>query len=367
MSKTLFLWTIKDIIEVIIGCINNKFDIIIFIDGNRGLGKSTLMYKIASRLDKIPIPFNPQRDIVYTREDTIKHLATKKGGVICSDELINVAYNRDFYEQQQKILLKALNFYRDSCNVFIGCIPRFRELDTQIQRLCKIRITIIKRGLAVVQTKVQSIYVNDVWDIRGNEKIESKWASKGMRNPRYVQLSTCRGILRFNDITPMQREEYERIKEEKRNRVFGKFQDDTLLGNPELKFYNTLIENLKAGKLNPESFEVLAKINNITPSRMRFRVNEILKEAGDSKRWRDYCMTTDKKARRDKLGFAITPKPSTALIGQDAPAPPTQQQEEEGDWTDEDTEPEDKAEEEDIFDFGKQGGSGKDGTTTAQQ
>ena len=47
------------------------------------------------------------------------------------------------YENEQKTLLKALNMYRDSCNVFIGCIPKFVELDKQIQRLCKIRITIL--------------------------------------------------------------------------------------------------------------------------------------------------------------------------------------------------------------------------------
>ena len=94
--------------DVIEGWIGNKFDGIIFIEGKRGLGKSTLAYKIATRL-KTPIAFSPKRDIVYSRDDTLKHLATKKGGVIFSDEMINVAYNRDFYNEEQKVLLKALN------------------------------------------------------------------------------------------------------------------------------------------------------------------------------------------------------------------------------------------------------------------
>ena len=98
----LLVWTLKDIkesIEIMTSEIV-KFDCIIFIEGNRGLGKSTLAYKILSGL-KVNIKFKPKRDLVYSREDTIKHLATKKNGCILSDEMINVAYKRDFYESEE--------------------------------------------------------------------------------------------------------------------------------------------------------------------------------------------------------------------------------------------------------------------------
>ena len=79
-------------------------------------------------------------------------------------------------------------------------------------------------------------------------------------------------------------------------------------------------------------------------------------------------MTTDKKARRDKLGFAITPKPATELIGQDTPAPPVHQGDEDYDIEEDDELDKEKPEEEDdIFGFEKQGATGKDGSTTAQQ
>lgn len=300
----LMVWTLKDIKEVIEGCVKNKFDFICFIEGNRGLGKSTMAYKILHSL-KVPHPFIPKRDIVYTREETLKHLATKKGGVIFSDEMINVAYNRDFFQEEQKTMLKALNMYRDSCNVFIGCIPKFVELDKQIQRLCKMRITVVRRGIALIQTQMPSIYSQDNWDIKNNQKIEAKWTSRGGRNPQYAKLTTVRGIVHFSDLTPFQREEYEKIKEEKRGRVFGEYQDVTLLGHPEKIFYENLLQQLVAGKLTAELLDTIATINQKDKAKIRMKLNQMLKEKGDVNRVRDYTMPKEKKERRDKLGFII--------------------------------------------------------------
>jgi len=111
--------------------------------------------------------------------------------------MINVTYNRDFYVEDQKLLLKGLNMYRDSCNVFVGCIPRFIDLDVQLQRMCKIRITVVRRGIALIQTRRKAIYSTDPWDIRMNQKIEDKWSMKGTKNPRYSQLTTVRGIIKI--------------------------------------------------------------------------------------------------------------------------------------------------------------------------
>lgn len=285
--------------------VKNKFDCIMFVEGNRGLGKSTFCYKLLNGLD-IPIPFKPQRDLVYTRADTLKHLATKKGGAIFSDEMINVAYNRDFYENEQKTLLKALNMYRDSCNVFVGCIPKFVELDKQIQRLCKIRITIVRRGVALLQTQNPSIYQSDSWDLKNNQKIESKWTTKGVKNPRYSQLTTMRALIRFGDLTSKQREEYEAIKQAKRGQVFGEYQDGQLLyENPDKIFYENLVKQAIAGKVTKETWNTLAVINNKKQDEMRRKFNQYLKEAGSDKTFRDLILTSKEKHKKDKLGFVI--------------------------------------------------------------
>jgi hypothetical protein len=285
--------------------VGNKFDCIIFVEGNRGLGKSTFVYKLVNGLI-VPIPFKPKRDLVYSRTDTLRHLATKKGGVIFSDEMINVAYNRDFYENEQKTLLKALNMYRDSCNVFVGCIPKFVELDKQIQRLCKIRITIVRRGLALLQTQNPSIYQSDSWDIKNNQKIESKWTLKGVKNPKYSQLTTMRALIRFGDLSPNQRDEYEAIKQEKRSQVFGEYQDGQLLyENPEKIFYDNLVKQALAGKVTKETWDALAIINTKKQDEMRVKFNQYLKQSGSQKTFRDLIFTSKEHSKRDKLGFVI--------------------------------------------------------------
>lgn len=280
-----------------------------FILGNgivvKNSGKSSLSFKICTRL-KVPMPFRPKRDIVFSREDTLKHLASKKGGIIFSDELINVAYLRDFFLDEQKTLLKALNMYRDSCNVFIGCIPKFVELDKQMQRLCKIRITIVRRGIALIQTQMPAIYTPDGWDVKNNLKIESKWSSMGGRKPQYGKLTTIRGIMKFDDLSEKQKIEYAAIKEEKRSHVFGKYMDITLFANPEKKFYTNLLEQVKAGSVTPTTFETICSINGKEIGLVRTNLNKLLKEQGEELKLKDYLKKPADIEKKRKLDFALT-------------------------------------------------------------
>ncbi|MEX0597013.1 MAG: hypothetical protein WD512_10990, partial [Candidatus Paceibacterota bacterium] len=133
----LFHWKVKDLVQTIDRMIENKFDCVIAVDGKRSLGKSTVSYKIAKRVKN---NFNPWRDIVYLRKDITKLYINHFKGVIWADEMINAGHNRDFYDQEQKKLIKSINMYRDNFNVFIWCIPNFLNLDTQLRNLVKIRL-----------------------------------------------------------------------------------------------------------------------------------------------------------------------------------------------------------------------------------
>lgn len=280
----LIVWSMKDIVDCIDQMQEEKFDAIIFVEGKRGLGKSTLVYKICNRIKS---PFNPNKDICYTRDEVLKALAIKTKGVIFADEMINVAFNRDFYEQDQKLLIKALNMYRDSCNVFIGCVPRFITLDNQLQGLCKIRLTVVRRGIALIQTQVQSIYTNDPWDIKNNMKIEAKWTLKGIQNPRYSQLTTVRGILKFNDLSPRSRALYEAIKKEKRNRIYTQQAELEQAQSPNIIFYKNLIKQLKTKEITDTMFAKICLIAGKDYKNVRIRVNQILKEEGSELRIKD--------------------------------------------------------------------------------
>ena len=126
-----------------------------------------------------------------------------------------------FTKEEQKKLIKMLNMYRDSCNVLICCVPNFYDLDKQFRSLVKIRINIVRRGLGVLHVPTQSAYCSDPWDLRINEKIERKWLQKNVFKPNYKRLSTYRGMIAFNDLTPNQREIYEQIKQEKRQHLIS--------------------------------------------------------------------------------------------------------------------------------------------------
>lgn len=232
MGKKLLKWSMEKMVETIILTLLNKFDCQIYIEGKRGLGKSTLAYELAHLVDvkfrriekELPefkgcYKFRPKKDLLYTRDKVIEFFNEWRVTGI-ADEFINTAFNRDFYQEDQKQLIKMINMNRDHCNLFIGCVPQFQTLDSQIKNLCKIRITVVRRGVAVIQTPNHTIYIKDIWDSITNEKIEREWVKKGGQTPRYTNLSTVRGILFFPDLRPKQREIYEKVKIEERNILY---------------------------------------------------------------------------------------------------------------------------------------------------
>lgn len=244
-------WGIKDIEKICRSWMGNKFDGLIVIDGNRGLGKSTLGMKLALRFEQ----FKPRHDIVFARGDVIRHIAEKKFGVTLADEMINVTYNRDFYSEDQKKLLKMLNMYRDSCNLLIACVPNFFDLDKQYRALCKMRLNVVRRGLAIIHTKNQTSYSEDAWDKKTNEKIEQKWIRNNVFKPRYNQLTTFKGLLPFGDLGLKQRELYEDIKAEKRHHLYQEEMEANK--KPEDEFYSRVLKQVQAKELNPEKLQVI--------------------------------------------------------------------------------------------------------------
>jgi len=293
-------WNLKDICELVLDMVAEKYDTIIFITGKRGISKSTLGCKLAFR---VGLPFTPTKDIVYTRDEVIKQLSNKKKGVIFADEMINVAYNRDFYETDQKQLLKAFNMYRDSCNLFIGCIPIFTDLDVQMQKLCKIHINVIARGIAIIHTQLPSTFSKDPWDIKNNLKVEGKWCLRGLRKPRYTQLSTYRGTLLFGDLTIQQRNLYEKIKEEKRNRVYKDYQNKEDSQSPQEILYKNLLKMAKDKKLTPKIFQSIVFANGMDYNKVRRKLNEMLRDEGKDERFKDLIKKENIVVKRDALGF----------------------------------------------------------------
>lgn len=296
------LFNVKDIAALAKECQENKFDVIIVIDGRRGLGKSTLGYKLSGKISagkKGKERFKPRRDICFTREDVCRKLATKIKGIIMADEMINVVYNRDFYNEEQKQLIKMLNMYRDSCNVLIACVPNFYDLDKQFRNLCKIRINVVRRGYAIIHTQNKSSYSNDPWEMALNEKIEKSWQMKRLKNPQYSKLTTYRGILKFGDLSPKSRIRYEAIKQSKRNVIF-KYDLDEEDKNKK-GMYANMADLLLQNKIDNEELSKLALINNIDYTKLKGRLNVELKARGEPRTVKQIFLGQRKLERLEKM------------------------------------------------------------------
>lgn len=227
----------------------NRFDVFMVIEGSRGLGKSTLAYKfmklVKHEMEKRGVDgykFKPRRDLLYTRKEIINFFNDNKRAGI-GDEFVLAGFSRDFYNEQQKDLIKIINMNRDRCHFFIACIPHFKNLDTQMKKLCSMRMTVVRRGLAIVQTPNKTIYSPDIWDETVNQSIERKWLEKGNIRPNYAKLTTFRGIIKFTKLNEKQERIYQKIKDEKRNLISQEqgleVKEET---DPFKIIYNTLVD-----------------------------------------------------------------------------------------------------------------------------
>ena len=300
-------WTMPKMVSMIVKILNNKFDCFIVIEGNRGLGKSTLAIHLARRiarefnkLGSKDYKFHWDHSLIYTKKET-KRFWHKWRAVGIADEMINVTFNRDFYNDEQKDIIKMINMNRDHTNCFISCVPQFQTLDSQIKNLCKIRITVVRRGLCVIQTPNQTIYVKDKWDQATNEKIERDWMKKGITKPHYTKLTTFRGLLRYPALRPSAEAKYQAVKDRKRNAVakeeMGIGEDD---GEAEADPKDIAYKMLTDGKIKNGAFlDGFSHAHGIKPATMQSNMRTRLK--ADNKETSLVTYYWDRKLKQNKI------------------------------------------------------------------
>jgi len=288
-------WSMKKMIWMITKTLQNKMDCFIVIEGNRGLGKSTLALHlargVAREMKKQGSPdykFNWRNSLIYSKKET-KHFWNKWKSSGIADEMINVTFNRDFYDTHQKDIIKMINMNRDHCNLFIACVPSFQTLDAQIKNLCKMRFTVVRRGLSIIHQKLNSIYLKDKWDQQTNEKIERSWMIKGIKKPQYSRLTTYRGYMNFPKLTDAQEEKYQEIKDLKRNLIardeMGIQEEDEKKNDP----VNIMIALLKEGKVKNGTFvDGFALANGFKPTSFKGKITGRLRENNEDSQLMNY-------------------------------------------------------------------------------
>ena len=282
MAGMMINWNIMRLVISICDRLQNKFDAFIVIEGNRGLGKSTLAFKLMKLVKKQMknrgvdgYKFSPRRDLLYDRMEVIRFFNDRRRSAI-ADEMVNVSFSRDFYNEQQKDLIKIVNMNRDHENFCIACIPHFKNLDTQIKKLCSMRITVVRRGVAIIQTPNKTIYSSDIWDETLNEKIEREWLKKGVSRPHYTRLTTFRGFLRFTKLSDKQELIYQKVKDEKRNKIA---QDQGLEEKKESDPFTIIYNALLNGKIkNTTMLEGMGLAHDFKEDPLKRKLRRKLKE-----------------------------------------------------------------------------------------
>jgi hypothetical protein len=290
-------WRLKDIVGIAQGRQNNKFDCNIVVSGDRGNGKSTLLAKMLYLTKK----YNPQKHQVYSREEVIKLLSREKYGICFDDEAINSGYKRDFANKGQQELIKIVTAYRDNFNIYCSAIPNFFSLDKDLRDLVFIHIHVIERGLGVLHMPIQGrLYSQDKWDTKNNANLEDKWNKIKAKNPDYNipyhSLSTFKGYVYFEDLTPKQRELYEQIKQEKRRESFNKYIEKP----DEQDFYEKCARLVLEKKITKEGLIQMCLVENRDYKNTIAKLNRLIKKItnDDSRNLSDYLFTSAKEQKK---------------------------------------------------------------------
>jgi len=333
----LWRWGFDKIVTLVVATLLNLYDLFMVVEGSTGIGKSTFAIQLALRvrrefkklknLDYETVKFYYEylnleakgisyevflnrlneyqnnnyydfklnKHLLYSKDDTIKFL-TGFYGIGIPDEAINVAFNRDFFLEDQKNIVKLINMYRDHLNCIMACVPNFNVLDNQIKNLCKVRVSVVRRGIAIIQTPNKTFYGKDKWDTAYNEKIEREWLSNKGKKPQYTKLTTFRGLVKFSALPDYVEKEYMRIKEEKRN-VILKDQMGIEV-KQEVTVEDMLFNKLIGGGIkNMQVIEGVALANNISVSTLRQRLKKLLVKSNKNPLISSYFY--NKRARKE--------------------------------------------------------------------
>lgn len=292
-------WKLKDIVGIAQGRQGNKFDCNIVTSGDRGNGKSTLIAKMLYLTKK----YNPRKHQVYSREDVIKLLSNEKYGICFDDEAINSGYKRDFQNKGQQELIKIVTMYRDNFNIYCSAIPNFFSLDKDLRDLTFIHIHVIERGIGVLHMPIQGrLYSMDKWDTKNNAQLEDKWNKAKAKNPDYKipyhKLSTFRGYVFFDDLTPNQRKLYEEIKVEKRKAVAERYIEK----NQEEDFFEKVSKLILDKKISKEGIIQMCMVENRDYKTTIQKINRIIKKktGDDSRTAFDYLFIGEKVRKKEE-------------------------------------------------------------------
>lgn len=123
-----------------------EYDVIIGVGGKEGKGKSHLSYHLAKMIDP---NFTMSKGYIYDAYAFIEAITAgeDRGFVFWMDEATNIASNRDWMKEENKLFIQILEMCRARNWVLIMDIPLLRRLDVYLRDF-RLRYTITVEELA---------------------------------------------------------------------------------------------------------------------------------------------------------------------------------------------------------------------------
>jgi hypothetical protein len=200
-------------------------DVVLGVGGFTGEGKSTFLIQLLKAYNEILGQAWDYSLMTWSRKELLKWIDGKPGshkdkwglkegqlteysGVI-ADELFNMFYRRNWYDNQQIDAIATFNMCRDRHLLVAGNVPNFWDLDAAFTTRVRFYAYIVKRGVAWVFQQENNPFSKDAWNTQENRKLFRKH-----KNPY-----KCPNFLfeiRFNDLSQEEKETYKVLRNDKR-------------------------------------------------------------------------------------------------------------------------------------------------------
>lgn len=197
------------------------FDSILIVESGavKGTGKTTFSIGLCKEICKLlGIPYDIKKLMILdATEDKIRKLARElsRGVPIHVDEAIFLAYKRDYNEDATKKFVKFVNICRKFGHPVILNVPWFWDLDKDIRNLADYRVTIVKRGIALVRQKDINTDTEDLWLRKDSGEIQAKEIGYDMTDIQGIirGVTKCKNLLFKLSFAKLREEEYEIYKQ----------------------------------------------------------------------------------------------------------------------------------------------------------
>jgi len=167
------------------------------------------------------------------------------------------------------------------------------------------KITVLRRGVAIIHMPNQTVYSPDIWDERVNEKIEREWIKGGVSKPRYSRLTTFKGFIYFSKLTEKQENIYQQIKDDKRNLIAKSKGIDSEEDKPKTPFEIVYAKFINKEVKNAVMLEGMMLAHNLKLDTTKEKIRRQLKKDNKKTYFNEYYYDPVQSISHEELDKAF--------------------------------------------------------------